>query len=99
MKFPISRQEEQSFPEFRSHKEAASFFKEKFGPDFVFESSDLIDGTICYFYSVVVDHSVYYKCNQLLADGKSVSGELGMKFISSYQPIQIMENGNVHIVY
>lgn len=99
MKFPISRQEEQSFPEFHSHKEAASFFKEKFGSDFVFESSELIDDMMCYFYAVVVDHSVYHKCRRLLSDGKSVSGDLGMKFISSYQPIQIMENGNVHVVY
>lgn len=99
MKFPISRPEEQSFPEFNSHKEAESFFKDKFGSDFVFESSDLIDGMMCYFYAVISDHSVYYKCRRLLSDGKSVSGELGMKFISSYQPVQIMENGNVHVVY
>lgn len=99
MKFPISRQDESSFPDFTSHKEAASFFKEKFGSDFVFESSEIVGDMICYFYSVVSDHGVYRKGKKLLSQGQSVSGEFAMQFIASYQPVQIMENGNVHIVH
>lgn len=99
MVLPISRKDENNFPKFNSHGEAANFFKNKFGSDFVFESSDNIGGMTCYFYAVVVDHAVYRKGRRLLAQNQPVTGELGLQFISSYQPVQIMENGNVHIVH
>ena len=96
---PISREDETNIPAFSSHKEAASFFKETYGADFVFEGSEMVGDIICYFYSLVSDHGAYRKGRKLLSQGQSVSGEFGMKFISSYQPVQIMENGNVHIVH
>lgn len=99
MKFPISRQDESSFPEFNSHEEAAAFFKEKFGMDFVYEATENVGDGVCYFYAVIVDHAAYYKSRKLLSKGKPVTGELGMQFINSYQPVQIMDNGSVHIVY
>ena len=99
MVFPISRQDESSFPVFHSHGEAADFFKEKFGSDFVFESSENIVDMTCYFYALVVDHAVYSKGKRLLSKNQPVTGELGMQFIKSYQPVQIMENGSVHVVY
>lgn len=99
MIFPISRQDESSFPEFNNHDEAAAFFKEKFGADFVLESSENVGDMICYFYAVVTDHAVYHKGRRLLLQGQPVTGDLGLQFIQSYQPVQIMENGNVHIVY
>lgn len=99
MVLPISRQDEQSFPAFNSHEEAAAYFKDKFGSDFVFESSEPIDGMQCYFYSVISDHAVYHKARRMLAHGEPVTGDLGLQFMQSYQPVQIMENGNVHIVY
>lgn len=99
MKLPISRQEESTFPAFGSHEEAAAFFKSRFGSDFVFESSENIGDMKCYFYSVVSNHEAYYKGRRLLKKGQSVSGDLGLQFIMSHQPVQIMENGNVHIVH
>lgn len=99
MNLPISRQDENSFPAFGSHGEAADFFKEKFGSDFVFESSEYVGDMMCYFYAVITDHAIYYKCRKLLSAGNPITGELGLQFITSYQPVQIMENGNVHIVY
>lgn len=99
MNLPISRQDENSFPAFNSHGEAADFFKEKFGSDFVFESSEYVGDMMCYFYAVVVDFAIYRKGRRLIANGQPVTGELGLQFITSYQPVQIMENGNVHIVY
>lgn len=99
MKFPISRQEESTFPEFTSHHEAAAFFKERFGSDFIFEDSEPIDGMQCHFYCIVTDHESYFRGRKLLNKGQSVSGELGMKYLLSHQPVQIMENGSVHIVY
>ena len=99
MTFPISRHDESTFPKFSSHSEAAAFFKGKFGMDFVLESSENIGGMVCYFYAVIVDHAAYHKGRKLLSKGQPITGELGMQFITSYQPVQIMDNGNVHIVY
>lgn len=99
MKLPISRQEESTFPEFNSHHEAAAFFKERFGVDFVYESSEPIDGAQCHFYCIVTDHESYMRGRKLLSKGQPVSGDLGMKFLMSHQPVQIMDNGRVHIVY
>ena len=99
MVLPISRQDERSFPAFNSHNEAADFFKENFGSDFVFEDSENIGDDICYFYSVVIDHAIYHKCRRILSEGQPVTGDLGMQFLKSYQSVQIMENGSVHVVY
>lgn len=99
MKLPISRQDESSFPEFNSHEEAAAFFKEKFGSDFIYKTSEPIGGMYCHFYVVMVDYEAYKRGNSLLSKGQPVTGELGMKYIQSHQPVQIMDNGSVHIVY
>lgn len=99
MVLPISRQDEADFPVFQSHNEAADFFKDKFGSDFVFESSENIGDGMCYFYSVVTDHAIYNKGRRLLSAGQPVTGDLGLQFMKSYQPVQIMENGNIHVVY
>lgn len=95
MKFPISRQEEQDFPEFRSYEDAASFFKEKYGTDFVYEDND----GEWYFFALVSDHEVYRNGKNYLSKGMSLSGSLAMDFLKSYQSIQINKNGNVHIVH
>jgi len=99
MKFPISRQDESSFPEFNSREEAAAFFKEKYGSDFIYKTSEPIGDMYCHFYVVMVDYESYRRGQKLLSQGKAVSGELGMKYLMSHQPVQIMDNGSVHIVY
>ena len=99
MQLPISRQEESTFPKFSSHEEAAAFFKERFGSDFILQDSEPIGNMLCHFYAIVTDHANYYQGRKLLAKGQSVTGELGLKFLMSYQPVQIMENGEVHIVH
>lgn len=99
MQFPISRQEESTFPEFNSHEEAAAFFKERFGSDFILQDSEPIGSMLCYFYAIVTDHANYNKGRKLLAKGEVLSGDIGLKFLMSYQPVQIMENGEVHIVH
>ena len=96
---PISRKDESLFPEFNSHSEAASYFKERFGSDFIFKCVEPIGDMNCYFYVVVVDHEAYRRGNKLLSQGIPVSGELGIKYLMSHQPIQIMENGSVHVVH
>ena len=99
MRLPISRTDEAAFPQFNSHDEAKEFFKDKFGMDFVFDSAENIGDGICYFYVLIVDHAIYRKGKRILSQNQPVTGELGLQFLNSYQPIQIMENGSVHIVH
>lgn len=96
MKFPISREDESRFPVFYSYDEARTFFVERFGSDFILQDVDDIGGQQCYFHAVVVDWEKY-KAGQLqLQRNGSVSG---FDYIMSYQPVQIMQDGSVHIVH
>jgi hypothetical protein len=90
----ISRKEESELPLFQSNEEAIRFFEEKYGEKFVFEeSSDGEDG-IRFFYRLIIDEEAYINGS---ADLNS-TGYIGLEFKKSYQPIQIKENGSVHIV-
>ena len=91
----ISRQEEATLPIFRSHEEASLYFEEEYGEKFVFEeSSDTGDG-IYFFYRLITDEEAYI---QGVSDLNS-NGFVGLEFLNSYQPIQIMEDGSIHIVH
>ena len=91
----ISRQEEAELPTFKTHEEARDYFEEKYGEKFVFEeSSDTGDG-ICFFYRLITDEEAYIKG----ASDLNSNGYVGMEFMNSYQPIQIMEDGSIHIVH
>lgn len=96
MNFPISREDEGSFPEFASYEEAKTFFTERFGSDFILQDIEDINGQQCYFHAVVVDWE-QYKIGQLqFSRGEAVTG---LDYISSYQPVQIMQDGSVHVVH
>lgn len=91
----ITRQEEAELPTFKSHEEASRYFEEKYSEKFVFEeSSDIGDG-ICFFYRLITDEEAYIKG----ASELNANGYVGMEFMNSYQPIQIMEDGSIHIVH
>ena len=97
--FLITRDMENALPSFKSHVAAAAYFKEQYGSDFVFEYAEHIEDMYCYFYALVVDHGIYQKGRKLLTNGQAITGELSLQFINSYQSIQIMEDGHIHIVY
>ena len=92
---PISRQDENNLPRFTSHDSAARYFKERFGSDFVFEDSN----DQWTFYALVFNHGVYSKGRKELAKCYSLSGNLAMDFLKSYQSIQIHDDGSIHIVH
>lgn len=96
---PISRQEESTFPTFTSHEAAAEFFTKRYGADFILQDAEPIGEQLCYFYAIVTNHEDYFHGRKLLSKGEPMSGELGLKFLLSYQPVQIMEDGSVHIVH
>lgn len=96
MNKPISRQEESLLPSFSSHEEARNYFTNLYGTDFILESADYIGDQICYFYALIINRGEYERGQELLMSGTSVSG---FDFLYSYQSIQIMDNGSVHIVH
>lgn len=96
---PISRKEEAEIPLFSSYAEAKSYFVEKYGMDFILQTIEPINGMDCYFHSLVLDWETYHKGKSILRKNNSLSGDLGLAFIQSYQPIEIFDNGRIHIIH
>ena len=90
----ISRKEESELPPFKSHEEAISYFEGKYGEKFVFEESSDDKDSICFFYRLIIDEAAYIKGISNL----NSTGYIGLEFKNSYQPIQIWEDGSIHIV-
>lgn len=89
----ITRKEESVLPVFGTHEEAIRFFEGKYGERFVFEESSDGEEGIRFYYRLIIDEEAYIKGS---ADLNS-TGYIGLEFKKSYQPIQIKENGSVHI--
>lgn len=92
----ISREEEASFPEFENFQAAWDFFFGRFGENVVLETVDVINGEKCYFCALITNWELYREMNRLLELGFPV---VGMKYLECRQPIQIFDNGHVHIVH
>ncbi|WP_432356087.1 hypothetical protein [Sporosarcina sp. A2] len=93
----ISRQAEKEIPNFSSHKLAHDYFKNKYGNHFVMMSTEVIDGQNVYFYGLILDrHNFEIGRKQLLRDGGIVGA---LDFMNSYQPVEIFEDGRIHIIH
>lgn len=92
----ISRQAEAELPDFPSHDEARKYFKNKYGQRFVMMSSEIIDGQKIYFYSLLLDPESFHDGQKKLAKGEMVDG---LTLINSYQPVEIFEDGRIHIIH
>lgn len=92
----ISRKDEETIPQFHSHEEARKWFKEKYGNDFMLTDVEEIGEETCYFYVLILDRSEHEK-GQLELKEKGYL--VGTEFLNSYQSIEIMESGFVHIVH
>lgn len=106
----ISREEEARLPGFSSHVEAREHFSRKYGASFVaIDSFPLGDKRICYEYHLVLDREAYargmralYKLSQGEAESSTSSSPgttSGIQLLHSYQKIEIMDDGSVHILH
>jgi hypothetical protein len=93
----ITREEEAKLSFFKDYKEAREWFKEKYGDRFIFTSSEMIDGPIYYFYYLILDRKVF-EVGRKVMESKGIMTD-AINFMGSYQEIQIMEDGSVHIVH
>lgn len=92
----ISREEEAAFPEFDSFEAAWTFFVRKYDKDMLLESVDIIDGVKCYYCALITDWESYKEMLRLFENEEPV---FGTKYLECRQPIQIFEDGRVHIVH
>lgn len=104
----ISREDETRIPEFSSHAEARKHFAGKYGDSFVVVDSFLInDERICYEYHLVLDRDAYTKGMRALYESTrdntdfSTSSDIASveQLLHSYQKIEIMDDGSVHILH
>ena len=96
----ITRKAEAVLPRFRSHREARLWFKVKYGDAFEIDDSFIVgegeDASICYRYNLVLDREVYERgMRQLVQGSMSDAGD----FLGSYQSIEIMLDGHVHVIH
>ncbi len=91
----ISKQEEAELPTFKSHEEAREYFEENYEEKFVFEESATTSDGWCFFYRLIIDEGAYIKGVSEL----NATGNIGIEFMNSYQPIQIMEDGSIRIAH
>jgi len=93
----ISRKAEAEFPKFDSHENARKFFKNKYGDSFVMANSEVINDEKIYFYNLILDRKNYFGgFKKLEKDGIIVDS---LNFMNSYQPIEIWEDGRIHIIH
>lgn len=94
----ISREEEVKIPEFNNHDEARQWFKAKYGDNFVLTDSEQIDDRKCYFYFLILDKAAFEAGQkELLENGYMVAN--AKQYMFSHQPIQIFDDGSIHIVH
>ena len=97
MRKPISREEEAALPAFDDSEEAYRYFKKRYGDDFRFQGvEETGDGGKYWHCHLVLDQTVYQEGMRALSQGKPF---MGLKLIESYQTVELMESGHVHIVH
>lgn len=93
----ISRQAESEIPEFTSHELAREYFKNRYGNHFVMMSSEVIGNQKVYFYSLILNRKVFEDGQkQMIKDGFMFDA---LDFMNSYQPVEIFEDGRIHIIH
>ena len=108
----ITREDEAALPRFRTHREARLWFTIKYGDAFQLEESFAVGehegATICYRYALVLDREVYERGLRQLAQGSmgarsnedTAPENVGAdEFLRSYQSIEVMLDGSVHVIH
>ena len=97
----ITREEAAALPRFRSAREARLYFALRYGDDsFRLEESFAVgegaDMTVCHRFSLVLDRAGYEKGLRQLARGSMADAG---DFLASYQTIEVMLNGDTHVIF
>ncbi|MDT8859672.1 hypothetical protein N0O92_05450 [Alkalihalobacillus sp. MEB130] len=81
-------------PDFHSHEEARSWFKEHYGDRFILKNSDEMEGERVYYYHLVKNPDVYEEYMDSLTS--EVEHKItSMEPFESYSTIEISEDGGI----
>jgi len=84
-------------PDFKTHDEARTWFKNLFGDRFLLRSTDMKDGKREYMYHLVKDPEVYQPYMESFSH--VVKHEItNMEVFKSYTTIEIAEDGHIHFL-
>lgn len=92
----ITRDDEKALPKFRSYEEAHSYFEDKYGELFQTSGTEIIDNRRCYFYYLILDKEVFLNGQKELREKGFLSG---IEYLESHQPVEIWDNGDIHIIH
>ena len=85
----------EQMPNFKSHEEARTYFKNLYGDRFLLRGTDIREGTKVTMYHLVKNPEVYQPYMESFSH--EVKHEItNMDVFKSYNTIEIDENGNVH---
>lgn len=92
----ISRKAEAELPNFSSHEQARNYFKSTYGEHFVMMSSEIINDKKVYFYGLLLNPETFYDGQKKVSQGEPV---IGLAMMNSYEPVEIFEDGRIHIIH
>ena len=93
----ISREAEHDLPSFDSYETARDYFKERFGEVFIWMDTELVNGQTVHFHALLLNQKAFKEGQEQLADRGQIVDAL--TFLNSYQPIELFEDGRVHIIH
>lgn len=91
----FTREEEAQLPDFESAEEAYMYFRNRWGKNFSYQGSQMIDGVECWFCNLILDREAYKRGAKELSMGTPLTGT---EFLMSYQPFEL-HGGHVHVIY
>ncbi|GAE35505.1 hypothetical protein [Halalkalibacter akibai] len=83
-------------PDFKNHDEASSWFKNRFGDQFVLKNYDTIEGEKVYYYHVIKNEEVYHEYMESLASPEHTDITSPEPF-ESYSTVEITEDGGISL--
>ena len=96
----ITREEEAKLPRFRSHREAKMYFSIKYGDAFEINEGFAVgegdNATICHRCNLILNREIYDRGMRELTQGSMADAG---DFLASYQSIEIMLDGSVHVIH
>ena len=96
----ITREEEALIPAFQSRREALRWFRDKYGDDFRWVSTEVSEDGMYYFCALILNKEEYEAGVQELQYGDPFAGTFdGRAFLESFQQIEIYKGGRIHIVH
>lgn len=84
----------ENLPDFQTHEEARSWFKEQFSDRFLLKNSDVFEETRVYYYHIVKNPQAYEEYMESLGNPE-VHEISNSELFESYSTVEISEDGDI----